>query len=58
VGKPEGSRPLGRPRRKWVKNDKMILREIGWDCMDWIHLAQDKVQWKGLVNTAMSFRVS
>jgi hypothetical protein len=42
VGKPEGKRPLGRPRRRWVDNIKMDLREIGWDCMDWIDLAQDR----------------
>jgi hypothetical protein len=42
VGKPDGKRPLGRPRRMWVKNIKMNLSEIGWDGMDWIDLAQDK----------------
>jgi hypothetical protein len=42
VGKPEGKRPLGRPRRRWVDNIKMCLREIGWDGMDWIDLAQDR----------------
>jgi hypothetical protein len=42
VGKPEGKRPLGRPRRKWMKNVKMDLREIGWDGMDWIDLTQDR----------------
>jgi hypothetical protein len=41
VGKPEGKRPLGRPRYKWVGNIKTNLREIGWDDMDWIHLVQD-----------------
>jgi hypothetical protein len=45
VGKPEGKRPLGRPRRRWVDNIKMDLREIGWDGMDWIELAQDRDQW-------------
>jgi hypothetical protein len=45
VGKPEGKRrPLGRPRRRWVDNNKMDLREIGWDRMDWIYLAQDRDQ--------------
>jgi hypothetical protein len=43
VGKPEGKRPLGRPRRRWVNNIKMDLRKIGWDCMDWIDMAQDRV---------------
>jgi hypothetical protein len=42
VGKPEGKRPLGRPRRRWVDNIKMDLREIVWDGMDWIDLAQDR----------------
>jgi hypothetical protein len=46
VGKPEGKRPLGRPRRRWVDNIKMdlIVREVGWDSMDWINLAQDRDQ--------------
>jgi hypothetical protein len=57
VGKPEGKRPLGRPRRRWVDNIKMDLREIGWDCMDWIKLAQDRDQWRGLVNMVMNLRV-
>jgi hypothetical protein len=43
VGKPEGKRPLGRPRRRWVNNSKMYLREIGWDGMGWIDLAQDRL---------------
>jgi hypothetical protein len=57
VGMPEGKRPLGRPRSKWVDNIKMDLSEIGWDGMDWIYLAQDRDQWKALVNTVMNFRV-
>jgi hypothetical protein len=57
VGKPEGKRPLGRPRRKWVDNIKMDLREIGWDSMDWIDLAQDRDQWRALVKTVMNLRV-
>jgi hypothetical protein len=57
VGNPEGKRPLGRPRRKWVENIKMDLREIGWDGKDWIDLAQDKDQWRALVNTVMNLRV-
>jgi hypothetical protein len=50
-------RPLGRPRRTWMYNIKMNLRAIGWDCMDWIGLAQDRDQWKALVNTVMDLRV-
>jgi hypothetical protein len=57
VGKPEGKRPLGRPRRRWVDNIKMDLREIGWNGMDWIKLAQDKDQWRALVNTVMNLWV-
>jgi hypothetical protein len=57
--KPEGKRPLGRPRRRWVDNIKIDLREIGWGGMDWIDLAQDRYQWEGgLVNTLMNLRVS
>jgi hypothetical protein len=48
---------LGKPRRRWVKNIKMDLREIGWDGMDWIDLAQDKDQWRALVNAVMDLRV-
>jgi hypothetical protein len=58
VGKPEGKRPLKRLRRRWVNNIKMDLKEIGWDDMDWIKLAQDRDQWRALVNTAMNLRVS
>jgi hypothetical protein len=57
VGKPEGKRPLGRPRRRWVCNIKMDLREIGWDRMEWIDLAQDRDQWRVLVNTVMNLAV-
>jgi hypothetical protein len=56
VGKPEGKRPLGRPRRRWVDNIKMGLGEIGWDGVDWIELAQDRDQWRALVNTVMNLR--
>jgi hypothetical protein len=52
VGKPEGKRPLGRPRGMWVD-----LREIGWDGMDWIDLAQDRDQWRALVKAVMNLRV-
>jgi hypothetical protein len=57
VGKPEGKRQLGRPRRRLVDNIKMDLREIGWDGMDWINLVQDRDQWRALVNTVMNLRV-
>jgi hypothetical protein len=58
VGKPEGKRPLERPRRRWVDNINIYLGEIGWDGMDWIDLAQDRDQWRALVNTVMNRRVS
>jgi hypothetical protein len=57
VGKPEGKRPLGRPRRRWVDNIKMDLRELGWDSVDWIKVAQDRDQWRAVVNTVMNFKV-
>jgi hypothetical protein len=57
VGKPEGKTPLGRPRRRWEDNIKMDLKEIGWGGMDWIDLAQDRDQWRALVNTVMNLRV-
>jgi hypothetical protein len=56
VGKPEGKRPLGRPRCRWVDNIKMDLGEIGWDGMDSIELAQDRDQWRALVNAVMNLR--
>jgi hypothetical protein len=57
VGKPEGKRLLGRPRRRWVDNIKKHLREIGWDGVDWIDMAQDMDQWRALVNTVLNLRV-
>jgi hypothetical protein len=57
VGKPDGKRPLGRPRCRWVDNIKMDLIEIGWGDMDWIVVAQDRDQWRALVNTVMNLRV-
>ena len=56
VGKPEGKRPLGRPRRRWEDNIKMDLQEVGGGG-DWTELAQDKDWWRALVNTVMNFRV-
>jgi hypothetical protein len=58
VGRPEGKRPLGRPRRKWENNIKMDLREIGIDGANWIRLAQDRVKWRAFVDTVMNLRVS
>jgi hypothetical protein len=58
VGKPEGKKPLGRPRRRWADNSKMDLREIDWDSMDWTYLAQDRDQWRALVNTVMNLQIA
>jgi hypothetical protein len=57
VGRPEGRRPLGRPRRGWEDNIKMDLREIGFGDVNWIHWAQDRDRWRALVNAVMNFRV-
>jgi len=57
VGKPEGRRPLGRPRRRCVDNIRMNLQEVGCGYMDWIGLAQDRDRWRKLVNAAMNLRV-
>jgi hypothetical protein len=57
AGKAEAKRPLGRPRRRWVDNIKMDLRERGWDGVNWIDMAQDRDQWRALVNTVLSLRV-
>jgi hypothetical protein len=57
VGKPEGNKPLGTPRRRLVGSIKMDLRETGWDDMDYIDLVQDRDQWRAFVNTVMNFRV-
>jgi hypothetical protein len=57
VGKPERNRPLGRPRRKWMDNIEKDLREIGWGGTDWTDLAEDRDQWRALVNTVMNLRV-
>ena len=57
VGKPEGKRPLGRPRRRWENNIKMDLEEVGGGCGDWMELAQDRDSWRALVSTVMNFRV-
>jgi hypothetical protein len=54
VGKPEGKRPLGRPRRRWMDNIKMDLLDIGLGVVDWIGLAQDRYRWRALVNAVMN----
>jgi hypothetical protein len=56
AGKPERKRQLGRPRRRWVDNVKMDLREIGWDGVDWIDTAQVMDQWRALLNTVLNLR--
>jgi hypothetical protein len=57
VGKPEGKRPLERPRRRWEDGIKMDLREIGWGGVEWIHLAHDRDLWRAFVNVVMNLRV-
>ena len=57
VGKPEGKRPLGRPRCRWEDNIKMDLQEVGGGGGDWMELAQDRDRWRAFVNTVMNFRV-
>jgi len=57
VGKPEGKRSIGRPRRRRKENIKMNLHEVGWGAMDWIDLAQERDSWRALVNAVMNLRV-
>jgi hypothetical protein len=57
VGKPEGRRPLGRPRRRWEDTIKTDLREVGCGCVDWIGLSQDRDRWRALVSAVMNLRV-
>jgi len=57
VGKPEGRRPLGRPKRRWVDNIRMDLQEVGCGYMNWIGLAQDRDRWRNLVSAVMNLRV-
>ena len=57
VGKPEGKRSLGRPRRRWEDNIKMDLQVVGWGCGDWMELAQDRDKWRALVSTVRNLRV-
>ena len=57
MGKPEGKRPLGRPRRRWEDNIKMVLQEVGGVYEDWMELARDRERWRALVSTVMNIRV-
>jgi hypothetical protein len=57
VRKPEGKRPLRRTRRRWENNTRMVLREIRWEGVDWMHRDQDKDQWWTAANTVINFRV-
>jgi len=57
VGKPEGRRPLGRPRCRWEDNIRMDLGEVGCGCVDWMELAQDRDRWRALVSAVMNLRV-
>jgi hypothetical protein len=57
VGRPEGKKPLGRPRRRWEDNIKMDLREIGINGENWIRLAQDRIQWRAFVSTVINLRI-
>jgi hypothetical protein len=57
VGKPEGKRPLGRPRRRWKDNVRMDLQEVGCGCEDWIGLGQDRDMWRALVSAVRNLRV-
>jgi hypothetical protein len=57
VGKPEGKRPLGRPRRRWVDDMRMDLGEVGLSDVDWIGLAKDRNRWRALVNSVLNLRV-
>jgi hypothetical protein len=58
IREPEGKRPLGRPRGRWEDNIRKDLREIRWESVDWIHMAQDTDQWRAVVNTVMNLRVA
>jgi hypothetical protein len=57
VEKPEGKRPLGRPRRSWVDNIRMDLEEVGWGDVDWVGLAKDRHRWRAHVNSILNLRV-
>jgi hypothetical protein len=57
VGRPEGKKPLGRPKRRWMDNVRMDLGEVGWGDVDWIVLAKDRNRWRALVNSVLNLRV-
>jgi hypothetical protein len=57
VGNPEGNKPLGRPRRRWVDNIKMDVGVVGWGDVDWISLAKDRNRWRAVVNSVLNLRV-
>jgi hypothetical protein len=57
VGKPEGNRPLRRPRHRWIHNIKIDLVELGWGCVNWIGVAQGRYRWRALVNAVMNLWV-
>jgi hypothetical protein len=57
VGRPEGRRPLGRPRHRWEDNIEMDLQNVGWGAMDWIELAEDRDSWRALVNAVMNLQI-
>jgi len=57
VGKPEGKRPMGRPRHRWEDNINIDLQEVGGGCGDWMELAMDRERWRALVSTGINFRV-
>jgi hypothetical protein len=57
VGRPEGKRPLGRPRLRWADNNKMDPKEVGCGGMDWIEMVQDRDRWRALVNAVMNLRI-
>jgi hypothetical protein len=57
VGKPEGMRPLGRPRRRWLDNIRVDLAEVGWSDVDWLGLIRDRDRWRALVNSVLNLRI-
>ena len=57
VGKPEGKRPFGRPRRRWEDNIKIDLQEVGGSCGEWVEMTQDREMWRALLSTVMNFQV-